>query len=279
MHAMWKGTLQIAKFQVPIKLYAAAEDKEISLKTAHRECGGPISHLRYCQACQTAVEADQIRRIYDLGGGNQVEIEEEELKAISPPASRSFVVEQFVGEDEIEPVYLKKHYYVGSDEVGEEAYRLVHRSLRQAGKAGIGFITLRSVRSLAALRPTRHGIVMSTMHYADEVRANPAYRETGAEETSATATDDLSFVFQRLMGAMTAPFDSSRYVNRYNEALKRLIDGKIADRVPAAPEWPEADLGGSRSADLLSSLRRSLDFVAAESLFAEPNPDRPGAPH
>ncbi|MBB6695581.1 hypothetical protein H7B90_29740 [Cohnella xylanilytica] len=277
MHAMWKGTLQIAKFQVPIKLYAAAEDKEIALKTAHRECGGPISHLRYCQTCQTAVEAGQIRRIYDLGGGNRVEIEEEELKAISPPASRSFVVEQFVREDEIEPVYLKKHYYVGSDEVGEEAYRLVHRSLRQAGKAGIGFITLRSVRSLAALRPTRYGIVMSTMHYADEVRANPAYREEGREETP--ATDDLSFVFQQLVGAMTAPFDGARYVNRYNEALKRLIDGKIADRVPAAPEWPEADFGGGRGADLLSSLRRSLDFVAADSLFAEPNPDQPGAPH
>ncbi|GIO12626.1 non-homologous end joining protein Ku [Cohnella xylanilytica] len=277
MHAMWKGTLQIAKFQVPIKLYAAAEDKEIALKTAHRECGGPISHLRYCQTCQTAVEAGQIRRIYDLGGGNRVEIEEGELKAISPPASRSFVVEQFVREDEIEPVYLKKHYYVGSDEVGEEAYRLVHRSLRQAGKAGIGFITLRSVRSLAALRPTRHGIVMSTMHYADEVRANPAYREEGREETP--ATDDLSFVFQQLVGAMTAPFDGARYVNRYNEALKRLIDGKIADRVPAAPEWPEADFGGGRGADLLSSLRRSLDFVAADSLFAEPNPDQPGAPH
>lgn len=113
---------------------------------------------------------EEIRKGYDLGGGNLVELSEEELKGITPPASKTLLIEQFADEEDINRIRLKKHYYIGAEEVGEEAFRLFQASLRQSKKIGIGYVTLRSVQSLAAVWPLGDGLVLSTMLYEDEIR-------------------------------------------------------------------------------------------------------------
>ncbi|RKP49996.1 hypothetical protein D7Z26_19460 [Cohnella endophytica] len=265
MHAMWKGTVQIAKIQIPIKLYAATEDKELSLKQTHSLCGGGVSHLKYCQLCESKIEQEDIRKVYDLGGGNYVEITEEELKGITPQASKTMIIEQFADETEVERLRLKKHYYVGTDEVGEEGFRLLHACLAQARKIGIGYLTLRSVQSLAAIWPLGEGLVLSTMLYEDEVRAMaPVYASSPAMSGKSPVPEAHMLVFNKLIHAMTSPFEGARYANHYDAALRALIDGKItklAPRVAADSEQPALQRGASNLEDLLASLTTSLDSV------------------
>ncbi|TFE25534.1 Ku protein [Cohnella luojiensis] len=265
MHAMWKGTIQIAKFQIPIKLYAATEDKEISLKTTHTACGGSISHLKFCQACDSKVEMDEIRKVYDLGGGNFVEISDEELKGISPQASKTMIIEQFADETEITRMRLKKHYYMGTDEVGEEAFRLFHASLLQSKKIGIGYLTLRSVQSLAAVWPSEEGLVLSTMLYEDEIR--PMERINAPVHPSRSEVSEAHmFVFNQLIQAMSAKFVGSNYGNKYDEALRSLIENKITKLAPRekVAEQPLLQRNANLE-DLLSSLTTSLDYVKNEN--------------
>ncbi|MFD0672767.1 Ku protein [Cohnella sp. GCM10027633] len=275
MHAMWKGTIQIAKIQIPVKLYAATEDKELSLKQTHADCGGSISHLKHCQACDTKVEPEHIRKVYDLGGGNVVELTEEELKGITPAASKTMIVEQFVGEAEIDRIRMKKHYYLGTDEVGAEAFRLFHASLSQSGKLGIGYVTLRSVQSLAAIWPTADGLVLSTMLYEDEIRAmNKA--EVPLHTASRPISEAHLFVFNQLIQAMTAKYEGAKYENRYDNALRALIDRKItklAPRARAAEDHPALQWNTGLE-DLLSSLSTSLDYIQEGDAFAQPDVDR-----
>jgi DNA end-binding protein Ku len=265
MHAMWKGTIQIAKFQIPIKLYAATEDKEISLKQTHAPCGGSISHLKFCQTCNTRVEMEEIQKVYDLSGGNFVEITEDELKGISPQASKTMIIEQFVSEMDINRIRLKKHYYMGTDEVGEEAFRLFQASLLQSQKIGIGYITLRSVQSLAAVWPLDEGLVLSTMLYEDEIRS--------MEQINAPTSPSLShlseahvFVFNQLIHAMSMPYVASKYSNKYDEALRYLIENKITKIAPRdnVTEQPQLQRNANLE-DLLSSLNTSLDYVKNEN--------------
>ncbi|WP_239616312.1 non-homologous end joining protein Ku [Cohnella mopanensis] len=264
MHAMWKGTIQIAKFQIPIKLYAATEDKEISLKQTHTVCGGSISHLKFCQACGTKVESEEIRKGYDLGGGNLVELTEDELKGITPQASKSLLVEQFADEEEISRIRLKKHYYMGTDEVGEEAFKLFQASLVQAKKIGIGYITLRSVQSLAAVWPLGDGLVLSTMLYEDEIRAMEQIHAP-SNRAGAHISEAHLFVFNQLIQAMSATFVGSKYVNRYDVALRSLIDNKITKLTPKDRIKDEPELQRNANLeDLLSSLNTSLNFVKNE---------------
>ncbi len=261
MHAMWKGTIQIAKIQIPIKLYAATEDKEIALKTIHAACGGSLSHLKYCKACDSKVEPEDVRKAYDLGGGNCVEVTEEELSGIAPPASKTLFIEQFVDESDIGRIRLKKHYFVGTDDLGEETFRLLHAGLLRGKKAGIGYITLRSVQSLAALWPTTEGLVLSTMLYEDELRPMERIVPAG-NRVFAHISEDHLFVFQQLIFAMSSPFDGSKYPNKYAEALHALLENKMTKLSPQrrAREEPvlrrEIHLG-----DLLSSLTASLEMA------------------
>lgn len=270
MHAMWKGTIQIAKLQVPIKLYAATEDKEISLKQTHKPCGNSISHMKFCHACNAEVEMEGIQKVYDLGGGNVVEVTMDELKKIAPPASKSVVIEQFVDEADINRIRLKKHYYVGTDEVGEEAFRLFHKCLLQSRKIGIGYITLRSAQSLAAVWPHEEGLVLSTMLYHDEVRSmEPITAPTN--KSAAFVSEDHLFVFNQLIHAMSSPFVASKYVNKYDEALRYLIENKITNKIPikAAVEEPSLQRNTNLE-DLLSSIHTSLDYVKNEGdLFTQ----------
>lgn len=264
MHAMWKGTIQIAKLQLPIKLYAATEDKEISLKQTHMPCGGSINHMKFCHTCNTEVEMEQIQKVYDLGGGNFVEVTADELKKISPPASKSVVIEQFVDEADINRIRLKKHYYVGTDEVGEEAFRLFHKSMLQSRKIGIGYITLRSVQNLAAIWPLEEGLVLSTMLYHDEVRSmEPITSPTN--KSKMFVSEDHLFVFNQLIHAMSSPFEGSKYVNKYDEALRYLIENKVTNKMPSIIAAEEPLLQRKTNLeDLLSSIHTSLDFVKNE---------------
>jgi len=261
MHAMWKGTIQIAKVQIPIKLYAATEDKEIALKTTHAACGGALSHLKYCRACDARVEPEDVRKAYDLGGGNYVELTEEELSGIAPAVSKTVFIEQFADESDIDRIRLKKHYYVGTDELGEETFRLLHAGMLRGRKVGIGYVTLRSAQSLAALWPTLEGLVLSTMLYEDEVR--PMERIANADNrVHAHISEDHLFVFSQLIEAMSSPFVGAKYPNKYDEALRALLENKMTKLSPQRriPEEPplrrETHLG-----DLLSNLTASLEMA------------------
>ncbi|MFB9274073.1 Ku protein [Cohnella cellulosilytica] len=261
MHAMWKGTLQIAKIQIPIKLYAATEDKEIALKTLHAACGGALSHLKYCRACEEKVEPEDVRKAYDLGGGNYVELTEEELEGIAPPASKTLFIEQFADESDVARIRLKKHYYVGSDELGDETFRLLHAGLLRTNKAGIGYITLRSAQSLAALWPTPEGLVLSTMLYEDELRPMERIASAG-NRAHAPISENHLFVFRQLIDAMSSPFVGTKYPNKYDTALRALLENKMTKLAPQqrAREEPavkrENHLG-----DLLTNLTASLEMA------------------
>lgn len=271
MHAMWKGTVQIAKIQIPIKLYAATEDKEISLRQIHGACGGPISHQKYCQACESKVETDAIRKAYDLGGGNHVELLDDELGEIAPRASKTFVIEQFSDEAEIGRIRLKKHYYVGTDELGEDAFRLLHAGLLREKKAGIGYITLRSAQSLAAIWPAAEGLVLSTMLYEDEIR--PIERVAApSNRVRERVPEDHAFAFRQLILAMSGEFAGAKYPNRYDESLRMLIQRKIAKLPPQErPSDEPAIRREGNMEELLSALTASLDHAKSGSgAFAPP---------
>ncbi|MBB6671362.1 non-homologous end joining protein Ku [Cohnella nanjingensis] len=261
MQAFWKGTVQIAKLQVPIKLYAATEEKTVSFRQQHRACSHAIAYQKYCAHCETAVEPAEVGKAYDLGGGQFIEIEESELKLLAPASDKTFYIEHFVRSADIEPYYMKKHYFIGMDEVGEQAFRVLHAGLFKLKRTGIGYITLRSVQQLAALWATKEGLMLTTLHYADEVR--PAL-SAGSPAAGPFAQPELLEAFGSLVSGMSVPFDPTEYRNVYQEAVKRLIDAKIAHRIPNGPHPAPVAEDGENLVDFLSAVERSLAHIGQE---------------
>lgn len=254
MQAFWRGTVHIARLRIPVKLYAAAEEKAVVLHNRHKECGHAVTQLKYCAYCAMAVEPDELERAYQRGGDRPVALTEEELRSIAPENDKRFRVVRFARASEVPALWMKKHYYVGADEVGEDALTLVGEQLRRLGCIGIGYITLRSVRQLAGLWASDDALVLTTLHYADEVRSAPGSAQAPSGRPDGEASAELG----ALIEAMSGPFEPKQYANVYQDALRKLVASKLSNRPPEDERPPEpADEDGD-SRDLLDAIRASL---------------------
>ncbi|WP_169732326.1 Ku protein [Cohnella thermotolerans] len=258
MQAVWRGTVQIARLQIPVKLYAAAEEKEVVLRLRHKECDHPVRQVKYCERCGETVVPDRLTRVYELGGGRAVEVGEDELRRIAPVPDKRFRVRHFVPSADVSPLFMKKYYYVGYDEAGEEALALIHQGLFRQGRMGIGYIALRSAQQLAGLWAAGDRLLLTTLHYANEVRSGEGTAELRAEGPGRQLEEE----FTALIGHLTVSFEPGQYSNLYNEALKKLVGAKLARLAPEDPvPFLEPEEAGGEAEDLLSALRLSLKDI------------------
>src|SRR5690606_38304407 len=140
-----------------------------------------------------------------------------EVDAIRLESRKTFELVQFVGGCEIQPIWFDKPYYlVPTDELAEDAYRVVRDALRKTGTVGIGQITLRGREYLAAVKPCGDGLLVETLHYADELQhAEPLF----ASIEDSAVDEELLDVATALIERKTAPFDPAAYQDRYSEAM------------------------------------------------------------
>ena len=159
---------------------------------------------------------------------------------------------------------------MASDDLAEEAYRVVRDALRQSRKVGLGQITLRGKEHLAAVKPCGDGLLMETLHYADEIREGEEMFQ-GIEDDPADA--DLLEVATSLIERKTAPFDASAYTDRYAVALAELLEGKRRSR---KTRRVSAEDDGARDdgnvVDLMAALKQSL-----KNADGKPKPRRTGS--
>ncbi|UUZ92192.1 hypothetical protein LJK87_43400 [Paenibacillus sp. P25] len=144
MHTVWKGAISFGLVHVPVKMFSATEDKDISMRMIHKECNTPLNFVRKCQHCEREVGWEEIVRGYEYEPGAFVLFEKEELEKLTGEASREIKILDFVDLAEIDPVYFQKTYYLSPGETGANAYNLLLEAMRQTGKIGIAKVSIRS---------------------------------------------------------------------------------------------------------------------------------------
>ena len=263
--AIWKGQLRLSLVAIPIEIHAATKSgRRVSFRQIHGPSGKPVSYEKTVPGIGK-VSQDDILKGYALGDNEYLLIEPDEIDAIKLETKKTFELVQFVGTNEISPLYYDQPYYiVPSDELAEDAYRVVRDALRKANRTGLGQLTLHGREHLCAVRPCGDGLLMETLFYADEIRdAEPLFNTIEDDE----ADPDLLSVATALIEKKTAPFDASAYVDHYDQSLRQLIEDKRkgrAPRVTAAGERPAAD----NVVDLMQALKDSLKASGAASAGA-----------
>ncbi len=171
MHTMWKGTISFGLVNIPVKMHAATENKNIPLRQLHKECESPIQYKKTCPVCEREVEQDEIVKAYEYVKNKFVILEEDDLKAIQKEQTDKAVeIIDFVKLEEIDPIYFDKSYYLSPNEGGVKAYGLLRSALRETGKIGVAKMMIRSKERLAVIRIYENTIVVETIHFPDEVR-------------------------------------------------------------------------------------------------------------
>lgn len=256
MHTVWKGAISFGLVHVPVKMFSATEDKDVSMRMIHRDCSTPLSYVRKCQHCEREVEWEEIVKGFEYEPGRFVIFNKEELEQLSKEASREIKILDFVDLREIDPIYFQKTYYLAPAETGANAYNLLMRALLDTGKIGIAKVSIRSKSSLAAIRIVDRCIALETIFYPDEIR--PVSQVPNLPESANVNEKELAMA-KMLIEQLSAPFEPAKYTDEYREAVTNAIRQKIAgEEIRVAPERQEANV-----IDLMAALQASLEAVKA----------------
>ncbi|WP_028391429.1 non-homologous end joining protein Ku [Bacillus cihuensis] len=260
MHTMWKGSISFGLVNIPIKLHAATEDKDISLRTLHKECHSPIKYEKVCPICDKEVGKDDIVRAYEYTKGKFVVLPDEELEKLKKEnEDKAVEIIDFVKIEEIDPIYFNRSYYMSPNEGGVKAYALLRKALETSGKVGLAKIIIRSKEQLAVIRVLENTLLMETIHYPDEVRSTIDVPNIPAQEQVTKKELDTAIL---LIDQLTTDFDPDKYHDEYRTALMNLIESKKSGQktVTSKMKAPQT----SNVTDLMAALQASIDKTKPE---------------
>ena len=266
---MWMGTLNFGLVSMPVKLYSAVTNKSVHFNQLHGADNARIQQKRVCSADGEEVPYEEIVKGYELAPERYVVIEDAELAALAPEATRTIEIEDFVEIDEIDRIYFDQPYYVVPNRGGARSYKLLLQAMRDTDKVAIARVVLRSRERLVAVHPREDVLMMTTLSYADEINPASELRELGGEEESSSVGERELDVARRLVQSLAEPFDISRYHDTYREAVLDLIDRKasgeeiVVEPRPAVETLQSPDLMGALQASLERARSRGGDAAAA----------------
>lgn len=254
MKTLWKGAVSFGLVNIPVKMYTATERKDIKFNYLHKECMSPIKYQKFCPNCDREIAADEIVRGYEYQTGSYVIMTEEDMERIPLENTKTIDILDFVDLNQVDPVYFDKTYYLEASQGGEKAYSLLINAMQQTGKVAIAKVLIRSKQSLAALRVKETVLVMETIFYPDEIRSY-ASLNTGMDAVKLHENEIKMAV--NLIQNLSTDFDPSKYQDEYRQAIREIIDAKIAGQ-EIATHTPAADKGNV--VDLMAALKASIEM-------------------
>ncbi|GHA26914.1 non-homologous end joining protein Ku [Devosia pacifica] len=267
---IWKGQLRLSLVSIPVALYSATKSSaKPSFRQIHEPSGKPIHYEKVVEGVGP-VDRDEIIKGYEYQKGDYVLLDDDELDAVKLETKQTLELTQFVGACEIDPIYFDKPYFVvPSDELAEDAFRVVRDALRKTEKVGLGQLALRGKEYLVAIKPTGTGLMLETLHYEEEIRkADPFFSEISNKKSE----DDLLDVATALIEKKTAPFEADAFKNHYQAALHELIQRKLKSKgkkISTEDEAEPARPSGDNVVDLMSALKQSLEGGSASKPSAK----------
>ncbi len=249
MRSMWKGAISFGLVMIPVKLYAATEQKDIAFRQVHRIDGGRIRFRRVCSIDGAEVPYEDVAKGYELPTGEMVVLTDEDMAELPLPTTRSIEVLHFLPEEQLDPILLNRSYFVEPESAGARAYVLLRDSLERSGKVALAQVALRQRESLATLRSRDGVLVLETLLWPDEVRVPDfAFLEDDIEVRS----QELQMAAS-LIDSMTVDFDPEEYHDSYREALQELVEAKVEGREVVQPEGPSEPAELTSLADALKA--------------------------
>ena len=257
MRSIWKGAITFGLVNVPVKLYAATEDHDLSLHQVHDADGGRIRYQRRCEICGRVVDYQHIDRAYDAGDRTVV-ITDEDLKSLPVERSREIDVVEFVPTEQVDTIRLDRSYYLEPDSKSPRSYVLLKRVLEKADRIAIVQFTLRQKTRLGALRVHGDVLLLQSLLWDDEVRQ----ADFPSLKTDVRIQQRELEMAESLVKSFETDFSPADYTDEYQVQLKQLVDAKLAqgeslDTEATFGKQPEAE-GSGEVIDLMEALRRSV---------------------
>jgi DNA end-binding protein Ku len=259
MRAIWKGAITFGLVNVPIKLYPATEDHDISLHQVHDADGGRIRYERRCEVCGKVVEYAHIDKAY-AEGKTTVVLTDEDLKSLPEERSHEIEVVEFVPSEQIDEIMFDRSYFLEPDKSAAKPYALLRRALEETDRTAIAQFSLRQKTRLGALRSRGKVLMLQSLLWDDEVREADF---PSLNEDVRVSPQELKMAMS-LVDNMSTDFNPEKFSDEYQDQLRQLIAAKLEkgdalDTAATFGEQEEDQADRGEVVDLLEALRRSVE--------------------
>jgi DNA end-binding protein Ku len=267
--AHWKGYLKLSLVSCPIALFPATSEREkIRFHQLNKDTGNRIKYRKVDETTGDEVEGENTIKGYEVGKGEYVTLDPEELDAVAIESKRIIDIDQFVPGKEIDELYLRDPYYIVPDgEVGQETFAVIRDAIREDGMVALGKVMFTSREHVIALEPRGKGMLGITLRYPYEIRDEREYFD---DIPDLKIPEDMLELARNIIESRAGHFDPRKFQDQYEDALKDLIKKKRSGKPIEPPERPAP----AKVINLMDALRRSVDEGKASGHRA---PRRAGA--
>ena len=251
--AYWKGYLKLSLVSCPVALFPARSEREkISFHQINKKTGNRIKYRKVDAETGDEVDSSDIVKGYEVGKGEYVEIEPEELEAIAIESKRTIEIDEFVPKKEIDELYLNSPYYIVPDgEVGQQAFAVIREAIRKEGMVALARVVFTSREHVMALEPRGKGLLGITLRYPYEVRKEDEYFDDIEDEK---IPKDMADLAAHIVETKAGHFKPEKFEDHYEEALKEVLKKKQAGEKIEVPKQREP----AKVISLMDALRRSV---------------------
>ena len=258
--AIWKGSISFGLVNIPIALYPATRREEFKFRLLRESDLSPVNYKRVAEKDGKEVPWNQIVKGYEYEKGKYVILKDEDFQRVDLEATQTVDIQDFVEQEEIDPIFFYKPYYLEPQKGGDKAYALLRDALKDSGKVGIAKVVIKTREYLAGVKPEDGVLVLELMHFADELADPgklhvPKKAEVGKREMN---------MAKSLIDSMSSKWNPEKYKDDYREALMEVIEEKVEAGGKEIEEKPRKAPKPTKVIDLVSVLQKSLEQTGAK---------------
>jgi DNA end-binding protein Ku len=253
MKAIWNGAVSFGLVNIPVKLYAAVEQRPVTFKLIHEKDSSPIEYRRWCIKGDHEVPWNEVVKGVDLGEGAFYVFSKQELATLKPKKSDLIEIVQFVDRGALDRVYVDAHYYMGPEKPGLKAFFLLHETLRRTQKMAVGSFVMREREYVCGIEPYGPGLLLTTLNYVDEVRSMESIPDL--QQRPELRKQEIELAEQLIEKLSVRSLDISHFKDRYHDNLKEAIERRDAKHLVMVEEETKA----TPESNLLDALKASLE--------------------
>src|SRR5438445_6953112 len=255
MRAIWKGSISFGLVNIPIALFPATRKEDLRFRLLRYKDLSPVNYKRVAEADGKEVPWDEIVKGYEYEKGKYVVLKDEDFQRVDLEATQTVDIQDFVDQDEIDPMFFYKPYYLEPQKGGDKAYVLLRDALEESKKVGIAKVVIKTRQYLAGVKAEDSVLVLELMHFAEELADSgklhvPKKIEPGKREL------DMA---KALVESMSANWDPKKYRDDYRQALMEVIEEKVEAGGKEIEEKPKKAPKPTKVIDLVSVLQKSLE--------------------
>jgi DNA end-binding protein Ku len=254
----WKGYLKLSLVSCAVALYNATSSAErVSFNTLNRKTGNRLKQQMLDSVTEEPVDPSDRVKGYQVGKGQYVMVEDEDLEKLKIDSTKMIEIETFVPQSEVDQIYLDSPYFLApDDQVAQEAFAVIRDAMAAKEVVGVGRIVLARRERMLMLAPRGKGILATSLRYPYEVRQDAEYF---ADITDVKLPDEMMGIAEVIIERKSGHFEPTKFGDRYEEAVVSMLKAKQGGQVFAVAESPEP----SKVVNIMDALKRSLEAEGA----------------